>query len=135
MVGRIQRIQLHQPEVHHKRTNTAAVAISEAKRALGIGVSLAGALGRKTKFQENATSLLLLRVTRLACAPARSEEEIAADAAAEASAAKAEAGVAGVPGHVIEEDDTLLTLSAEVHEVLYGYIKCLYRYVTCPVVQ
>ena len=95
--------------LHHKRTGTAAVAISEAKRALGIGVSLTGALGRKTKFQEKATSLLLLKVTRLACAPERTRAAAEEEAAEEARAAREEAAEAAIPGHVIEEDDTLLT--------------------------
>lgn len=90
--------------LQHRRTAGAHASLSEAKRALGISTELSGALGRKTRYQEKATSLLILRVYRLACAPERSTS----DCEAEVRLAKSEAEEASVPGCVIEEDDTLL---------------------------
>jgi tetratricopeptide (TPR) repeat protein len=88
----------------HKRTAPASVELAAAKRALGVRLTLDGALGRRTKHQEKAYSLLILRVTCLPCAPPRDQQQLSEEAAA----ASTEAAAAAVPTCVVEEDDELL---------------------------
>ena len=89
----------------HRRHDAAGNELCFAKAALGMQIELVGALGKRTKHQEHAMSLLVLVVQRVAKhMPSRGE----ADAAVEAEAAKAEAAAAGLPSCITEEDDQLL---------------------------
>ena len=97
-------LELAQALLHHRKTATAARELDAAKALLGVRFELTGALGRRTKHQESATSLLVLRVLRLAHTPPRGQHETAAEAAAAAE----EAAEAGVPRRIVEEDDQLL---------------------------
>ena len=97
-------LELAQSLLQHQKTSTAALELEAAKAALGVCFELTGALGRRTKHQESATSLLVLRVLRLAHTPPRGDLETAAEAAAAAE----EAAEAGVPQRIVEEDDQLL---------------------------
>ena len=90
--------------LHHRRCAPATVELSSAKRALGLEVDLSGALGRRTKHQEHATSLLVCRIRRAAHAAA--DAEAAADGAG--LSASDEAAEGGIPACVVEEDEELL---------------------------
>ena len=89
----------------HRRNAAAANEIGFVKAALGVQLALTGLLGKRTKHQEKATSLLVLSVTRVADhAPPRGVPE----AMAESAAGRNEGEAAGVPAIITEEDDQLL---------------------------
>ena len=77
----------------------AEVELRRAQRTLGLGLALGGARGKRTKFQQTATALLIMRATLGADALPRPEGGAAAEAAAAAAA---------MPTSVAGDDDTLL---------------------------
>ena len=81
--------------IYHRKVTPAEVEVQAAQTALGLTLSLVGALGKRTKFQEKEVSQLTLRATFAPHAAARP-----------AVGGAEEAGP--MPQRVDEEDDTLL---------------------------
>ena len=87
--------ELAQVLLYHRRATAAEAEIESAKATLGFGLELIGALGKRTKFQENEISQLTLRAHLGAQALPRPQGVGAAEWAM-------------LPRYVDEEDDTLL---------------------------
>jgi len=88
----------------HRKVAPAELEIEEAKQALGLELSLVGALGKRTKFQEKEVSQLTLRANLGRHALPRPEEV-------------SERVKGMIPRRIEEEDDTVLDsvhLSEEV---------------------
>ena len=81
--------------LHHRKVSPAELEVEAAKSVLGLGLSLVGAMGKRTKFQEKELSQLTMRATLAPHALPRPAVR---------------AGDAGpMPHRVDEEDDTLLS--------------------------
>jgi hypothetical protein len=80
--------------LHYSQYEVAKVHVASAQAALGLGIELSGALGRRTRYQEKETAQLRLLVTT---ASERETEE-----ASEGGAKRA------VPKDLQLQDDTLL---------------------------
>lgn len=83
----------------HRKNADAKLALGRAKQLLGLTFELGGALGKRTKHQENAISQLVLTPRHAAHALPRELEEDAVE----------RARAAALPLTVVQEDDELLS--------------------------
>ena len=101
-LAHLETAQIH---LFHRRSAAASNSIDLAKARLGVKLELTGALGKRTKHQESALSLLVLKVHRInSNAPIRGVDAVVE----EMSLAEKEGSIAGLPHCITEEDDQLL---------------------------